>query len=77
MWVIPPKRHADFVSKMEAGFEYEREYDPARPVLCLDESPKQHAKSNSYHSMKKFWHWMIKPSFYQLSRFFKICASPD
>jgi len=42
MWVIPPKQNADFVCKKEAVLSvYEREYDQKRPVVCLDQSPKQ------------------------------------
>lgn len=33
---------ADFVAAMEAVLDlYEEPYDPARPVVCFDESPKQ------------------------------------
>ena len=42
MWVIPPAQNAAFVCAMERVLDvYERPYDPARPVVCLDESPKQ------------------------------------
>lgn len=42
MWVIPPEQNADFVYQMEQVLEvYKRPYDPMRPVVCLDESPKQ------------------------------------
>lgn len=40
--MIPPEQNADFVCKMEAVLSvYERAYDASRPVVCLDESPKQ------------------------------------
>ena len=41
-WVIPPQANADFVCAMEDVLEvYIRPYDPARPVVCLDELNKQ------------------------------------
>lgn len=41
-WVIPPEHDAEFVCAMEDVLEvYQRDYDPKRPVLCLDESSKQ------------------------------------
>ena len=41
-WVIPPEQNADFVAAMEDVLEvYQRPYDPARPVVCLDEQSKQ------------------------------------
>jgi hypothetical protein len=41
-WVIPPKADAEFVANMEAVLEtYEKPYDPACPVLCMDEQPVQ------------------------------------
>lgn len=44
-WVIPPKQNADFVAAMEDVLEvYQRPYDPARPVVCLDEQSKQLTK---------------------------------
>jgi hypothetical protein len=40
--VIPPKQDAEFVCRMEEVLDvYERPYDPARPVVCVDESSKQ------------------------------------
>jgi hypothetical protein len=49
MWVIPPKQNADFVCKMEVVLGvYEREYDESRPVVCLDESPKQLLESKHF-----------------------------
>ena len=41
-WVIPPQANADFVCAMEDVLAvYTRPYDPARPVVCLDELNKQ------------------------------------
>ena len=42
MWVIPPDQNADFVCQMEQVLTiYKRPYDESRPIVCLDESPKQ------------------------------------
>jgi hypothetical protein len=42
MWCIPPKASAEFVCDMEDVLDvYHRPYDPARPVVCLDETSKQ------------------------------------
>ena len=41
-WVIPPESDAEFVANMEEVLEtYEKPYDPACPVLCMDEQPVQ------------------------------------
>ena len=41
-WVIPPDASAAFVAAMEDVLEvYQRPHDPARPVVCLDETSKQ------------------------------------
>ena len=41
-WVIPPEANAEFVANMEEVLEtYEKAYDSARPVLCMDEQPVQ------------------------------------
>ena len=41
-WVIPPQANAEFVASMEQVLEtYEKPYDPAHPVLCMDEQPMQ------------------------------------
>jgi hypothetical protein len=41
-WVIPPQADAEFVASMEEVLEtYEQPYDPACPVLCMDEQPVQ------------------------------------
>jgi hypothetical protein len=40
--VIPPLQNGDFVANMEKVLEvYKRPYDESRPVVCMDESPKQ------------------------------------
>jgi hypothetical protein len=40
--VIPPKANAAFVAAMEDVLEvYTRPYNPARPLVCLDETSKQ------------------------------------
>ena len=42
MWCIPPQQDAAFVCQMEQVLEvYKRPYDPKRPVVCMDEQPKQ------------------------------------
>jgi transposase len=44
-WCIPPKENADFVCSMEAVLDvYKRPYDANRPLICRDESSKQHIK---------------------------------
>ena len=41
-WVIPAEQSASFVCQMEQVLDlYEQPYDPAYPVVCLDDSPKQ------------------------------------
>ena len=41
-WVIPPKANAEFAAHMEQVLEtYEKPYDSACPVLCMDEQPVQ------------------------------------
>lgn len=41
-WVIPPEADAEFVAHMEEVLEtYAKPYDPAYPVLCMDEQPVQ------------------------------------
>jgi len=45
MWCIPPEQNAEFVCAMENVLEtYKRPYDPRRPVVCMDEKPKQLVK---------------------------------
>jgi hypothetical protein len=42
MWCIPPEQDAAFVCQMEQVLEvYKRPYDPRRPVVGMDEQPKQ------------------------------------
>ena len=42
MWCIPPRHSAAFVCAMENVLEvYRRPYDPLRPVVAMDEQPKQ------------------------------------
>jgi len=42
MWCIPPQQDAAFVAQMEQVLPvYARPYDPKRPVVCMDEQPKQ------------------------------------
>jgi hypothetical protein len=42
MWCIPPEQDAAFVCQMEQVLDvYQRPYDPKRPVVCMDEQPKQ------------------------------------
>jgi len=39
-WIIPPKQNAEFVANMENVLEvYKWPYDPAIPVVCMDEQP--------------------------------------
>ncbi len=41
-WVIPPDADAEFVAHMEEVLDiYEKAYDPACPVVCMDEQPVQ------------------------------------
>ena len=41
-WVIPPDADGEFVANMEEVLEtYEKAYDPACPVVCMDEQPVQ------------------------------------
>jgi hypothetical protein len=41
-WVIPPEANAEFAAHMEQVLDtYEKPYDPAHPVLCMDEQPVQ------------------------------------
>jgi hypothetical protein len=41
-WVIPPEKNGEFVACMEQVLDfYKRPYDPLRPLVCMDESPRQ------------------------------------
>ena len=47
-WVIPPEANAEFVACMEEVLEtYAKPYDPACPVLCMDEQPVQLVKRDA------------------------------
>ena len=40
--MIPPQRNADFAAAMERVLDvYRRPHDPAFPVVCMDETPRQ------------------------------------
>ena len=40
--MIPPEHNGQFVADMEKVLDvYRRPYDPQRPVVCMDESPRQ------------------------------------
>ena len=40
--MIPPQKNADFAAAMEKVLDvYQRPYDPALPVVCMDETPRQ------------------------------------
>jgi hypothetical protein len=42
MWCIPPKANAAFVCQMEDVLDvYKLAYDAKRPLICMDEMPKQ------------------------------------
>ena len=42
MWCIPPEQDAAFAAQMEQVLQvYARPYDAKRPVVCMDEQPKQ------------------------------------
>ncbi len=42
MWCIPPEQDASFVAQMEQVLQvYARPHDAKRPVVCMDEQPKQ------------------------------------
>ena len=48
-WVISPDADAEFVANMEEVLEvYERPYDPAHPVICMDEQPVQLLKETRF-----------------------------
>jgi hypothetical protein len=41
-WCVPPSQSGEFVAAMEDVLKlYEEPYDPARPVICMDETNKQ------------------------------------
>ena len=40
--MIPPAKNGSFVANIEMVLNvYKRPFDPKRPVVCMDESPKQ------------------------------------
>ena len=40
--MIPPEQDGDFVAAMEDVLDvYEKPFDPKRPVVCMDEQPRQ------------------------------------
>lgn len=42
MWCVPPDQDAAFVAAMEQVLQvYARPHDPCRPVVCMDEQPRQ------------------------------------
>jgi hypothetical protein len=42
MWSIPPEQDAALACRMEQVLEvYRRRYDPKRPIVCMDEQPRQ------------------------------------
>ena len=42
-WCIPAKENAEFVCAMEDVLDvYKRSYDDTHPLVCMDESSKQH-----------------------------------
>lgn len=44
-WCIPPEQNAEFVARMEDVLDvYCLPYEPDRPVVCMDEKPKQLVK---------------------------------
>jgi transposase len=44
-WCIPAKENAEFVCAMEDTLDvYKRPYDETHPLICMDESSKQHIK---------------------------------
>jgi len=44
-WCIPAKENAEFVCAMEDVLNvYKRSYDETHPLICMDESSKQHIK---------------------------------
>lgn len=54
MWCIPPKANAAFVCAMEDILTlYKRPYDPATPLICMDETSKQLTKETRLASLVK------------------------
>ena len=43
--MIPPEQNGEFVARMEDVLDvYQRKYDAAYPVVCMDEQPTQLVK---------------------------------
>ena len=68
-WVIPPKADAEFVAHMEEVLEtYEKPYDPACPVLCMDEQPVQLVKETRTPILRCYhiftWPWVSRWHFF-------------
>lgn len=52
--MIPPEQSANFVAKMEDVLSvYKRPYDPERPVVCMDEMPRQLIKGQLIKEVRK------------------------
>jgi hypothetical protein len=56
-WVIPPHADGEFAAQMEEVLEtYGKPYNPARPVLCMDEQPVQLLKETRTPIPATAWH---------------------
>jgi DDE superfamily endonuclease len=66
MWCIPPQQDAGFVAQMEQVLQvYARPYDPKRPVVCMDEQPKQlvreaHPRVTTSHGEQRIDHEYVR-----------------
>jgi hypothetical protein len=66
MWCIPPDQDAAFVAQMEQVLQvYARPYDPRKPVVCMDEQPKQlireaHRRINTTHGEQRIDHEYVR-----------------
>lgn len=66
MWCIPPEQDAAFVAQMEQVLQvYARPSDPRRPVVCMDEQPKQlirqrHAPITTSNGQRRIDHEYIR-----------------
>jgi len=55
-WVIPPEKSGAFVAAMEDVLEvYTRPEDPKRPVVCMDETSKQHTRETRLPLHAEAW----------------------
>jgi hypothetical protein len=51
-WCIPAKENAEFVCAMEDVLAvYKRSYDETHPLVCMDESSKQHINPYLTHTI--------------------------